>query len=358
MISKRGLTAVPDDVQWHCPYCETTEQTLQDIQQHITESTGGEHEGVSGEIPDKEIIATTTDGEEINMHEAMDVIRSQDAPLEGVSKRKQVVYAWLANDREKDADAIAAVTDADRKYAQQILGQIRRGEITQDYWADDLDRQLLRLMEERLEEYDPTDSEIDSMSQQQEQTQAQEQDGEDMDVPEKTIVLNAVDLAGEDLNRKQAWTALSEAGLFSSGYEYFRRTYKGGLDGEHDVEDAVDEQIQSVIEPVLFKAGLLDQDTVESEEDVAESDEETVEKKDSGGEPATADPSASTSTSRPATGGGVSAEDIQSVREKADLLREQAEFEAAGESSSEIRKAEFIAEKTVEWLDELIEQAE
>lgn len=336
------MTASPGTVQWHCPYCEETQPTLREIQQHITQTATGDHEGISGESPDEDIIATDEDGDEVDVYAATDVVRPQNAPLENASKRKQVVYAWLANDRDEDVDAITAVTNADRDYTGQILGQIQRGEITREYWADDMDRQLLSALKERLEEYEPSEEDGDNTGESEEMSTQQDETADDVpSVSAKTIVLNTYDLAGEDINRKQAWTALSDAGVIDAGYEYFRRTYKEAIDGEHDVEDAVDEQVQTVIDPVLYSTGI----NSNKSDDTEQSDQPT-ESTETG------------SASRDTGSGGVSVDELRNVREKVELLREQAEYEGAGEDSAAARRAEFIGNKAVEWIDDLIDSAE
>lgn len=361
------MTASPEKVTWNCPYCDESGDTLRGIQQHITETTTGDHEGISGESPDEDIVATDEDGDEVDVYEAADVVRPKDAPLQGVSKRKQVVYAYLANDREEDPDALAEVTEADRDYALQILGQIRRGEITRDYWADDTDRRLLAAMKDRLEEYDPTDnneseseSEAAMSTQQQTDADAEESTGEvPEDVTSKTLVLNAYDLTGPDVTVKKVWEAMTEVGVFDSGYEYFRRTWKEARDGditEDELESAVDDQIQSVLEHVLFEADLLEQATTESDV-ITDGEEEPVQADTPVAEPSASVESAR-STSRIASEGGVPVEAIEDVQEKVALLREQAEYEGQGDDSAAARRAEFFGKKVDEWLSELIEQAE
>lgn len=341
MSQKRGMTASPREIEWQCPYCDATEPTLRDIQDHITESTEGDHEGISGESPDEDIIGVDPEtGDEIDRYERTDVVRPQDAPLEGVSKRKQVVYGWLANDREEDPDAIASVTDADRDYAVQILGQIRRGEITRDYWADEMDQELLAALEERLENYDPDRT----MSTQQQEADDSEEVASN--ISDKDIILNVYDLLGDDINRKEVWQALSDAGVFSSGYEYFRREYKSAVDGEIDedtIEEAVSDQIQSAIEPALIGVGALAEDTGGAG-DGRGSDKDT--------EPA----STSVDVGSEVVEGEVQAEDIREVREKLELLHEESQTLLDVDESVGARRAEFIGSKAIEMLDDLLEE--
>lgn len=345
MSSKRGMTASPGEIEWHCPFCNTTEPTLREIQNHITESVDGEHEGVSGESPDEDIVAIDPEsGDEIDRYKGTDVVRPENQPLEDASKRKQVVAAWLAASREDNPDLISAVTEANREYSQQILGQIRRGEIDQDYWVD-IDPALRQAMEDRLDEYDPDESnESDSDMSTQEEG---EQDTDVSGVSSKDIVLNTLSLAGDDVNRKQAWQALTDAGVFDSGYEYFRRTFKEGVDGEHDVSAATDEQLRSVIAPVLDQAGVLTDGPDSAGEELEQEQEDTS-------SDAAATSASASGTSRQTGSVGVSVEELRELRDRVDMLKRQVEFESEGGDSPEFRKAKFIAEETLDGLDELI----
>jgi hypothetical protein len=328
------MTADPGEIEWQCPYCDASEPTLRDIQEHITDSTEGGHEGVSGDSPDEDIVGVDPDsGEEIDRHAHTDVVRPQDAPLEGVSKRKQAVYAWLANGSEEDADAIAAVTDAERDYVVQILGQIRRDEIGREYWEEDTDRQLLATMTDRLAEYDP--EETDTMESGEDE--GEQEPREDSDVTDKDIIINTYDLLGDDTNRKQAWKALTDAGIFNSGYEYFRREYKTCIDGEtSDIATAINDQIQAAIEPVLHHHGLL-----QGQHDDVDASDDTP---DRGVEATSGTPE-----------GGVRVDDVQAVREKVEILHEESDALLDVDDSVGARRAEFIGEKTLDLLDELLD---
>lgn len=165
-------------------------------------------------------------------------------------------------------------------------------------------------------------------------------------VSAKTIVLNVFDLAGEDINRKQTWEALKEAEVIDTGYEYFRRTFKETVDGEHDVDAAVDDQIKSVLESVLSQAGLLKKNvsTSEAEEDSSE----TLQT------PPAQQSQLSTDTSQSTA---VPVSDLQELHDRIDLLRRQAEYEAEGSTSPEYRKAQFIADEALVGLEELIKSA-
>ena len=347
MSPTKGMTASPGDIEWQCPYCDTTEPTLREIQQHITNTTTGDHEGISGESPDEDIVAFDPEsGDELDRYERTDVVRPQDAPLEDASKRKQAVYAWLANNRVEDADAFAAVTDADRDYAIQILGQIRRGEITRDYW-EDLDRQLLAAMEDRLDDYTPDEGDTETMSTQ----QANEVEG----TTDKEIIFNTHALMGDDINRKQVWQALQDAEIIDSGYEYFRRVYKNTVDGtadDNEIEAATSEQIQSVLESTLSQYGILADEEEAGEESAAADTAGGSASATALAQSASADGKSRLNTRE----GEVSAADVRKVREQIALLHEESQSLVDVDESVGARRAEFIGEKALSLLDGLLEE--
>lgn len=326
---KRGMTASPSE-QWHCPYCDKSGQTLREIQTHITDSTEGDHEGISGETPDQDIIATNENGDQVDVYEKSEVVRPQDATLQNVSQRKQVTAAWVvSDDNDIDVDTLAAITDADREYARQILGQIDRGEINREYRAD-LDEQLKNVMRKRIAKHQTNSNRenTDNMA----TSQPQENMENISSVNAKTIILNTYDLLGDDLTRKPAWKALKEAGIIDTGYEYFRRTYKEAIDGEisqADISEAVDEQIQSTIESVLARNDVIEtaSDIDDATANTDSTNEEAVDTTGARSKIASEsnDPSASRQVST--VKGGVAVEDLRVIRDRLELLREQAAFE-------------------------------
>lgn len=177
----------------------------------------------------------------------------------------------------------------------------------------------------------------------QQQRDELEQPHEIPNVSAKTIILNVFDLVGEDINRKETWEALKEAELIDTGYEYFRRTFKETVDGEHDVNAVVDDQIKSVIESVLAQAGLLRKEvsTLEAEDDPSETTQA----------PSAQQSQLNTDTSQSTS---VPVNDLQKLHDRIDLLRRQAAYEADGSTSPEYRKAQFIADEALAGLEELI----
>ena len=170
-----------------------------------------------------------------------------------------------------------------------------------------------------------------------------EQDPEEKPVPDntkevsaKTLVINVYDLVDEDINRKSTWKALRGANLLDTGYEYFRRTFKECVDGNihgTEIENAVDEEIQAMIKPVLLQHGVAATGDVTNEA-------------------AASTDSASTQTTFSETGSSsVPLEDIQTVREQIELLHE--ESKALADDSIGAQRAEFIGARTLELLDEL-----
>lgn len=336
MSPTRGMTASPSKAQWLCPYCDERKPTLRDVQNHITESTRGDHQGISGESPDEHIIALDpSTGEEIDRYERTEVVRPSDAPLQGVSKRRQIVYAWLANDQTQDPEIITAITDADREYVVRILSQIRRGEISREYWADDLDQALLTAFEDRLDDVEKT------MAQQQEITE-----DDQIEPSGKDIIINAYAILGDNINRKQVWETLSDAGVFDAGYEYFRREYKQAVDGDiaaNEIESRTSEQIQSMIKPVLASQGMLADESAATEE--ASFEEETA------GDSADVELDSETV----AVDGVVSVGDIQQIRSQVALMHEESVALLDVDASVGARRAEFISEKTLNLLDQVLQ---
>jgi len=97
MSPKKGMSASPGEVEWQCPYCDFAADVLSDVRDHITESVGGEHEGVSGESPDRDIVGVDPDsGEEIDVVEATDVVRPEesDCGVEGVPNKDVILTAF------------------------------------------------------------------------------------------------------------------------------------------------------------------------------------------------------------------------------------------------------------------------
>jgi len=348
MTPTKGLSAAPDAIEWQCPYCDHAEPTLRDIQTHITDSVEGDHEGVSGESPDEDIVAVNVETEdEIERYDAADVVRPSEAVVDGVSKRKQVVAAWLAGGRLSDADVLSAVTDADRDYAQQILGQIDRGEIDQDYLSD-IDPELRGAIAERIEnlesnESDDTDPTTESI-------------GEETDesvvgaATTKDVVLAVYDIAGDSITRKRAWEELTDADVIDTGYEYFRRTYAEAVNGDisqDEIDERVTEGLRDAVAEILWEAHLIgENETVAPPDELMEEAYNEAEVGDVGG----------SEQSLTGSGGGVSIEDIRELRDRLELLRRQTEFEAESSQTPEFRKAIFIADEAITGLEELEEQ--
>lgn len=343
------MTASPDEaIEWQCPYCDAIRPTLREIQQHITDTTSGQHEGVSGESPDQDLVAVDADGDVIEVVEATDVVRPQDASLQGVSKRRQIVAAWVANDQEADREAITAVTDADRDYTTQILGQIRRGEISRDYWVD-LDQQLLKAMQNRLSEYDQqSQSEGETMSTQQQQSELESVEKSLDGASGKQVILNAYPMAASDASMAGIADAIGE--IKDISYEHVRRTINDIKEGEisqDEVDAAQDDEIQQVIEPVLADHGLLEEGRQRDQESEPESEPEPepepVQESDSVQE--------STSVASVAAEGGTMTVSTEEVVESVRMM-ELLEREAAHEDD---KGKEFVASEARRRFEELLQ---
>ena len=204
-------------------------------------------------------------------------------------------------------------------------------------------------MEKRLDDYTSDEpSETPEMSTDQSSLD-NDQDNETPTVSAKTIGLNTVDLAGDDLNRKAAWEGLKGASIIDTGYEYFRRTYKEAIEGEHDVDAAVDDQIQSIIKPVLISAGLIEHADEEETNQTTEMTETETRVRTSSARKTRVEDEPSRSSEKMQV-------ELEQLRDRIELLREQAEYEASDEETPGSRKALFIANTAIDGLDEILNQ--
>ncbi|ELZ81766.1 hypothetical protein C453_17159 [Haloferax elongans ATCC BAA-1513] len=161
-------------------------------------------------------------------------------------------------------------------------------------------------------------------------------------ISDKDIILNARHLVGPDAIVNDVHEALTDAGLISSGYENASRTFREARDGTYSderINDALNDQIQTAIEPALLGIGNLANDT-DAESCAAIN------------EPAsTADEIGSDNVA-----GTVRAEDVQTVKEKIELLHEESQALLDVDESVGARRAEFIGETAVKLLDKLLEE--
>jgi len=243
-----------DDITWHCPYCDFTHSELSDLRDHITDTIEGEHEGVSGWSPTKDIIATNTDGDTVRRIEGEGKRPDEDHHLDHGEKKKLIINAWLELDKERDIQAISSIIPVSDEYARRITKQLADGEITPEEYRTHLDWDVRNELGERLEQYyetqpDTTDTTTTQMS-------LTEPDDVERGTKKKQIInayLLDPEISPSDLDD-----------ILSSSYEYIRREVKKLKDGEIDqdeIEGAADEHLQEQIRTELENIGVEITDT-------------------------------------------------------------------------------------------------
>lgn len=327
-MNNNPLSASPDNdeiQEWMCPYCEQTRQSLPEIREHITESTEGDHRGIDGLKPTRDIVAYGTDG---NVAERVEGVSTEPAdPLDSYSKQEIIINAWLAAEHDPDRKAVEAISGATQQYVSKLLNDLESGEIPRETYIEVLDYGLREELEERLEDFDSEDdTENTPMSA---QTTATPED-----IIEESTKKDRI-LAAYRTSPNADKNAVADA--LDVSYEYVRQIYKDIDDRkptemqklqEGEPNKELDDELEAAVEQRLNQAGALAGERDEQEEAVSRerASAEQVE-------------------------GMVPASEIDAVLEKLELLQEQAEYTENGD-------AEFVARKTIEWLDELIEQAE
>lgn len=320
------LSVAPDTevTEWECPYCEQTRQSLQDIREHITESAEGDHRGIDGLKPTSDIIAYGTGGEEV---ERVKGVSTESAdPLNSYSKQEIIINSWLAADHDPDRDAVEAISSTSQQYVSRLLNELESGEIPRETWVEAIDYGLRDELEERLEEYEQEGEDGQTMS-----TEALTTKDIIEETPKKELIIAAHHVVNDSAAKKDIAEALD------ASYEYVRQIFNdiGDREPENweklregDLEEESSESLKSAVRERLCQAGV---ETTDSGMDELRE--------------------AAVSESHPPASGTVPASDIADVLEKVELLQEQAEYTGQGD-------AEFVAKKTIEWLDELLEQAE
>lgn len=326
-MSNNPLSTAPDnsDIQeWMCPYCEQTRQSLPELRDHITESTEGEHRGIDGLKPTRDIVAYGTDGNEA---ERVEGVSTEPAdPIDEYDKREIIINAWLAAERDPNREAIEAISGASQQYVSQLLNELESGEIPRETYIEVLDYGLREELEERLEDFDPEDdTENTPMSSQ--TTATPEEIIAESTKKDRIIAAHRVSPSAK---KKKVADALGVS------YEYVRQIFND-IDSppeewqklrDGDLDEDPEPELRDAIEQRLVEAGALAGEREEQSEAVSRE-----------------------RASAKQVEGMVPASDIDAVLEKVELLREQAEYTQNGD-------AEFVAKKTREWLGELIEQAE
>ena len=333
-MSNNSLSAAPghDISEWQCPYCGQRRQSLSEIRKHITESTESGHEGVDGLKPTKDIVGYGSNGEEVDR---VDGVSTEPADaLESYDKRELIINAWVAADEDPDRQAVEAITGASQQYVSRLINELESGDIPRETWIDVLDYGLKDELEDRLENYEPTDTVTKEESAMNAQATAEDIIAESTK-KDRILALHEV---SPSVDKKAAANALNVS------YEYVRQIFNDLEKRDPDEWQKLREGDQKKDLPVELLDGV---ETRLREEDVLAGwpDECRADGEDE--EPATissrAQPASTTETS--------SVESVQEVRERMQLLLEQAQHTGSAE-------AEFVAQKGVEWMDELAKQAE
>lgn len=325
-MSNNPVSAAPDtDIQeWVCPYCEQTRQSLSKVRAHITESMEGKHRGIDGLKPTRDIVAYGTGGEVVDRVEGVSTEPAD--PLDSYSKQEIIINAWLAGDRDPNRKAVEAISDSTQQYVSRLLNELNSGEIPRETWVEAIDYGLREELEERLEDFELEDNTENTMNTQNTATPE--------DIIAESTKKNRIIAAHRVSPSAEKSTVADALGV---SYEYVRQIFNDieKRDPEDwrklregDLEEDPDPELRDAVEQQLLDAGAL--------AGASEGRSEVVSRKQASAELAE---------------GMVAAEDIADMRDKVELLLEQAEHTGNAD-------AEFATKKTIEWLDELLEQAD
>lgn len=246
----------PDDantneqLSWHCPYCDTTHSELSNIRDHITETIEGDHEGVSGWSPTRDIVATNENDDEVRRIEGSGERPDEDHHLNHGDKKKLIINAWLELDKQRDVQAISSIMPASEEYVRRITKQLEDGDIPAEEFRTEMDWSVREELGERLEEY--YDQQETSKPTETTQMSLTASEDEQERGAKKKQIINAwlldPEVSPSDLEE-----------ILSSSYEYIRREVKKLKDSEIDqeeIEAAVDENLQSQIREELENIGV------------------------------------------------------------------------------------------------------
>lgn len=330
-MKNRGMSAPPDGIsEWQCPYCEQTRQTLSDLRDHITESAEGEHAGVDGLKPTRDLIAYGTDGEEVDRVEGVSTAPAD--PIEEYDKREIIINSWVAADHDPDRQAVESISGASQQYVSRLINELDSGEIPRETWIEVLDYSLRDELAERLKNYEESaeTTEDTTMS-------AQATAEEIIEESSKKDRIIAAYRVSPSVDKNAAADALNVS------YEYVRQIFNDieGRDAsewkklrEGDLEEDPSPELLDAVESRLREASVV----TPREEGTGEAESESTSGLEQRELPAS-------------VSGAVSAADVQEVRSRMELLLEQAEY-------TESSDAEFVARKGIEWIDDLLESAE
>lgn len=327
----------------------------------------------------------TTSIDDIDVEET-DSDTPEDQPeyqetLEDASKKARILNSVIVG-RALDVDftnsEIAGAADSSTQYAQKLTKQIKDGDITDEELHDAADEDLQQALKQYYEEHN-------------------------LIAPDTGDATVAIDLSNEDdpfenvpVSKREALvnvflfdsdiTKTNAGDLVGASAEYARQTYNGIQHGEYDPDEYLNEAIQNALAELeesgeldAFFAGDAAADSTEEDADVDDDADENVdatvesddtsESTDSESEAAptltkvaetkTASTTEQTTTTdstdttrTPGEETAVPASELETIRDTAELLLEQAEYE--GDNP----KAEFIARRLRDDLDELLDDTQ
>jgi hypothetical protein len=272
--------------------------------------------------PTEDIVAFGPKSEEVDR--ITGVSTEPAGPIGEYDKREVIVNSWLAGGREPDRKAVEYVSGASQQHVSKLLNDLNSGEIPRETWVEAIDYGLKNELEERLDDYEPKeDSENTPMS---------AQTGSAKDIIEAASKKNRI-IAAHRVSPTADKNVVADA--LDVSYEYVRQIFNDIEERdpddwkklrEGDLEEDPNSELRDAVERRLLGTGAIGgQKERESRSPVSreQASAEQVE-------------------------GMVPASEIDAVLEKLKLLQEQAEY-------TENSDAEFVARKTIEWLDELIE---
>lgn len=362
---------------------EVEEAANEHVQQELQSAleTIGALENVDASISD------TLDTSIVEEPEAEESEEEEDWPNIEAPSKEIIINSYLLAQEHDVNISPQTVSDAagcGYEYARRTLKEIREGDVPQyeirESEAQDMKNTLAASYKKFG--YLPDDTEADStVSAEPDVTEADEtEEGEEPELPEvpgskRDALLNLftfdVDLTNEEAGN-----------VVGSSAEYARQTFnkigRGDI-SEGAIESAQNDEVKGVLRERLGALGYLETEeepeAESTEEPEAETEPETeveepketveasVEWSDADEEPAeaaTETAAQTTSASAAASEEAPSAEspdwmreEVERVKEHADLLLQQAEYEGDGQA----KKAEFIAKKLGDELEEILKKA-
>lgn len=260
--SQQPAVEQPDSgavVEWACPYCSHTRQSVKELRQHITSSADDAHMGENGWSVQDDLVGYNESGDVARVIEGFEPVNENPEEEQRGFKKKQIVNAWLARPFDADVDAINAVSKASRQYVYTLLRQLNEDELTDEEVAELHDPDLEEELGEEIDEFLATQTESPAdQTTEKKPTMSTEQTIETPDElkdhPKKELIHNAYMLAPDVAHN-------DVAEVIGSSREYVRRTFKQIEDGDvdtADVEANYDEGVQRMLWQSLEAMGALE----------------------------------------------------------------------------------------------------